>query len=246
MRGRNSDPPAINCLLAAMAADDRRALQPFLEDVEIDRHQALIEAHSDVRRAYFMHEGVVSLVTTLKDGPSVEAAMIGREGVVGLPLMFNQELSPNRVVAQNSGRAAAIDIAPLKRAMSDSPSLRALLGGFSVALLAQVVQSVACNVAHSTTERLARWLLSNADRTDGVRVPLTHEFISELLGVGRPTVSLAARTLRRRMLIDYRRGGIVIIDRTALSAAACECYGTVRDTYERFLPVSFARAPACR
>jgi CRP-like cAMP-binding protein len=245
MQERNNSQPAVNCLLAAMSDADRKALDPFLEEVALTRRQALIEAHSDVRRAYFVHDGVVSLVTTLKDGPNVETAMIGREGVVGLPFLFNQELSPNRAVAQASGRAAAIEIGALERAMTDSAPLRALLGGYSVAFLAQVLQSVACNVAHSTKERLAKWLLSNADRTDGVQVPLTHEFISELLGVGRPTVSLAARTLRANKLIDYRRGGIAIVDRSGLSAVACECYGVIRDTYERFLPVSFVRPPSC-
>jgi len=245
MQEPNNGQPAVNCLLAAMSDEDRRALDPFLEEVALSRRQALIEAHSDVGRAYFVHEGVVSLVTTLKDGPNVETAMIGREGVVGLPLMFNQELSPNRAVAQAPGRAAAIEIAALERAMSDSETLRKLLGGYSVAFLTQILQSVACNVVHSTKERFAKWLLSNADRTDGIRIPHTHEFISELLGVGRPTVSLVARTLRMDKLIDYRRGGIAIVDRIGLSGVACECYEVIRDTYERFLPVSFAHPPAC-
>lgn len=241
----NDGQSSVNCLLAAMSVDDRHALDPFLEEIPLARHQALFEPHSDVKRAYFVHDGVVSLVTTLKDGPNVETAMIGREGIVGLPLMINHELSPNRAVAQATGRAAAIEIGTLERAMLDSETLRALLGGFSVAFLAQVLQSVACNVSHTAKERLAKWLLSNADRTDGVHVPLTHELISEMLGVGRPTVSLAARTLRSDKLINYRRGGIAIVDRIGLSEVACECYEVIREAYERFLPLSFSNPPAC-
>jgi CRP-like cAMP-binding protein len=127
----------------------------------------------------------------------------------------------------------------LNKAMQESATLRTLLGRFVHAFLAQVLQSVSCNAMHSTEKRLAKWLLLSADRIDGTEVPLTHELVAEMLGVGRPTITLVARDLQTAGLIRYRRGLIAIVDRPGLHEVSCECYGVIRRAYERMLPLTY-------
>lgn len=231
--------PGANRLLAALPAADAERLRPHLEDVPLERHQVLYEPNSAITRAYFPQVGVISLLTVLSNGPSVETAVIGREGVVGIPLLANHGVSPSRAVVQVSGRAAAIASERLEEALRQSLSLRELFGRYIHAFMAQVFQSVACNAVHSAEERFARWLLAAADRNASHSIALTHEFMAEMLGLGRPTVTLVARALQTARLIDYRRGQITITDRTGLEEVACECYWTVRRAYQQLLPLTY-------
>lgn len=228
-----------NRLLAALTPEDAERLRPHLEDVPLQQHQVLFEQDKPIRRAFFPHSGFISLLSVFEDGPSIDSATVGSEGVIGIPLFVNDEPSPSRAVVQMPGRASMIAAEPLRKAMAESPQLRALFDCYTHAFLAQVLQTVACNAIHSTEERMAKWLLMSADRTNGESIPLTHEFLAEMLGVGRPTVSLIARTLQIAGLIKYRRGLIDIVDRAGLEDVTCPCYRAIRGAYERLLPLTY-------
>ncbi len=233
-----------NRLLAAMSNGDFSRLAPHLEQVSLLQHQVLQESGEPVRRAYFMHEGFASLLTVFEDGLSVETATVGPEGAVGLPLLVCRRAAPSRVIVQAPGRAATIAIEPLQRAIDESATLRALFQSYVHSFLVQILQTVACNAIHSTEERMAKWLLMSSERTNGDAIPLTHEFLAEILGVGRPTVSLIARALQTAGLIDYRRGLITIVDRAGLEKVSCSCYGTIRRAFEEMLPLTYRGSAA--
>jgi len=228
-----------NRILSAMTQPDVARLRPHLDEVWLERDQVLYRSDSPVTRVYFPHDGLVSLMTVLRDGPRVQAAIIGRDGVVGLPMIANHQISPSQTLVQAPCEAAVISADQLNKAMQESATLRSLLGRFVHAFLAQVLQSVPCNAMHSTEKRLAKWLLLSADRIDGTEVPLTHELVAEMLGVGRPTITLVARELQTAGLIRYRRGLIAIVDRPGLHEVSCECYGVIRRAYERMLPLTY-------
>jgi CRP-like cAMP-binding protein len=236
---RSKPKTAGNRILAALSREDAERLKPHLQDIAVEPRQVLFEPGRVATRAYFLHDAFVSILTAFEDGPTVETATIGPEGVVGLSLLANPNVSPGRAVVQGSGRASAISSDRLQRAMNDSMTLRTLLGKYVHAFLAQALQTVACNAVHSTSERMARRLLMSADRTEGTGFALTHECLADMLGVGRPTVSLTARTLQTAGLIQYRRGVMQIVDRRGLEAASCPCYSVIRRAYEQLLPLTF-------
>lgn len=229
-----------NRLLAAMSKTDFSRIEPHLEEVALQQHHVLFEQGRPITRAYFPHGGMISLVSVFEDGPIIETATIGREGMLGLPLFVENKSAPIRAVVQISGSAATMPVRPLQRAIADSPALRALMNQYVHAFLTQTLQTVACNALHSAEERMAKWLLMSSDRTNGERVPLTHEFLAEMLGVGRPTVSLIARTLQKAGLIDYRRGKLAITDRVRLEGVSCPCYEIIRRGYQHVLPLTYA------
>lgn len=228
-----------NRILAALSREDAERLRPHLQDLAVEPGQVLFEPGRTTTRAYFLHDVFVSVLTAFEDGPTVETATIGPEGIVGLSLLSNTSVSPGRAVVQGNGRASAIATERLQKVMNESTTLRALLGKYVHAFLAQCLQTVACNAVHSTAERMARRLLMSADRTDGAGFNLTHECLADMLGVGRPTVSLTARTLQIAGLIQYRRGVMQIVDRRGLEAASCPCYAVIRRAYEQLLPLTF-------
>jgi CRP-like cAMP-binding protein len=228
-----------NRLLAALEPDDAARLRPDLEETSLKRQQVLYEPHGAIALAYFPHDGLISLQTVLSNGPSVESGMIGREGMLGLPLVGDHNNSPTRAVVQVPGHAAVIAADRLQRALRDSAPMRSLFGRYLHAFLTQITQSSACNAVHAAERRLARWLLGATERNSGKALPLTHEFLADLLGVGRPTLTLVARALQNAGLIEYRRGLITVTDRDGLEAAACECYRAVRRVYEDLLPLTF-------
>lgn len=228
-----------NRILAALSREDAERLKPHLQETTVEPRQVLFEHGRATTRAYFLHDAFVSILTAFEDGPTVETATIGPEGIVGLSLLSNTNVSPGRAVVQGSGHASMISTDRLQRVMNESASLRALLGKYVHAFMTQALQTVACNAVHSTAERMARRLLMSADRTDGGGFSLTHECLADMLGVGRPTVSLTARTLQTAGLIQYRRGVMQIVDRRALEAASCPCYSVIRRAYEQLLPLTF-------
>lgn len=228
-----------NRLLAALGPGDLAGLQPHLEEVRLEHHQCLYTPLLPSDRLYFPQEGLVSLQAGVDGETSIEAAMVGREGVIGLPLPDAQGQPPGRAIVQAPGRALAMPLASLSAAMNGSTALQALIARHLQALLAQLFQTAACNAAHSAEQRLARWLLAAADRTGGRAVPLTHESLADMLGVGRPTVSIIARNLQAGGLVAYRRGLIEVASRAGLEKVACPCYAIVRDAYQRLLPLSY-------
>lgn len=229
-----------NRLLAALTRADLGRIEPYIEEMPLTQHQVLFEQGRPIKRAYFPHDGLISMVSVFADGPIIETATVGREGLLGFPLFVENKAAPIRAVVQIPGSAASLPIRPLQRAIAESPSLRTLLNQYVHAFLTQTLQTVACNALHSAKERMARWLLSSADRTNGERVPLTHEFLAEMLGVGRPTVSLIARAFQDDGLIDYRRGKLAITDRDRLLDVSCPCYEIIRRGYQNVLPLTYA------
>jgi CRP-like cAMP-binding protein len=177
---------------------------------------------------YFPVSGVVSLISVMEGGEVVETAMVGREGAIGAFGGLGPWNAFTLGVAQLPGVAAVIPVDHFQAAVGQSAHIRNLILRYKEALLAQVQQTAACNALHNLEERLARWLLQALDRTDNSNLPLTQEFISQMLAVGRTTVTVVAGKLQQAGLIRYHRGRIEIVDRLKLEEAACECYRTIR------------------
>ena len=189
---------------------------------------------------YFPHDGVISLMTLMESGAAIESATIGREGALGLTTAAAPRLSLSRAVAQTPCRCARISAVRFREVWAQSPALRLIVERHTEALYAHAIQSVACNALHSVEARFARWLLTCHDRISSNTVALTQEFLADMLGVQRTTVTAVARGLQAKGYIHYRRGVVDILDREGLEGLACECYSTVRDTYDRLLPSSAA------
>ena len=181
---------------------------------------------------YFPIDSVVSLVTIIEQGKAAEVGLVGREGMVGLPLALGDNISPLRAVVQGTGTAMRMS-APAFRKFAGNPALQRELFGFTHLLMGQVAQTAACNRFHVVSARLARWLLMTRDRVPSNQFKLTHEFLGHMLGVQRVAVTQAATALQNKGLISYSRGNITILDRRALENAACSCYSLVKKMYAR-------------
>ena len=225
-----------NWLLAALEPEDFAALEPHLEVVELTRGQVLYEAGDPIRHAYFPHHAVVSLVNVLEDGNTVEVALFGRGGVVGLLSALVTREAFGRYVVHMAGSASRIPVEILDEMRSARPKLRQLIAGYGEALLAQTFQILTCNAVHPVEARCCRWILMMHDRAEQDTLPLTHEFLAEMLGVQRSTVSVVTRTLQTAGLIQQGRGSITVTDRAGLEETVCECYGRIRRIYQRVMP----------
>jgi CRP-like cAMP-binding protein len=177
----------------------------------------------------------------MENGSSAEMAVSGREGLLGLVSAAVTRRSLGRYIVQVTGTASRIDIDRMHEAIATRPKIRRLFLHYTEALMTQVLQTVACNAVHSAEARCCRWILSMHDRLDQDALPLTHEFLAELLGVQRSTVSIITRTLQAAGLITQSRGVITVTDRAGLEEAACEYYGKIRRTFEELLPKTYAR-----
>jgi CRP-like cAMP-binding protein len=216
-----------NRLIAEMSDDLQARLHPHLEIVPLTPRTVLAESGSQLRYAYFPHAGVICLMAALRKG-GTETATIGPEGFVGFEALLGSYSASQRVLVQVGGVASRLPIEILNGLARESAPLRELLLGYVRYFLIQVLQSVACNGLHSVRERCARWLLMAHDRAGTDSFQLTQEFLAELLGIQRPSVTIVARKLQDAGLIRYSRGLIAIIDRQGLEGAACECYEMVR------------------
>ncbi len=232
-----------NGLLAALPTDDLARLRPRLQPVELPFDRTLYPADGAVEAVLFIESGMVSLLATLEGGEQVEVGVVGREGLVGLPLVFGDDRSLVEARVQQEGTALRIGAATFRAAMDESAALRGLLKRYAQAFHAQVTLTAACNARHAIEQRLSRWLLIAHDRADGDEFPMTHEFISMMLGVRRPGVSLAAGVLQKAGLIHYARGRMAVTDRPGLEASSCECYHTARREFARLLGSGAAPRP---
>jgi CRP-like cAMP-binding protein len=230
-----------NRLLAALEPDDFAGLEPHLQGASLQQDQVLYETGDPLRHAYFPHDTVVSLVAMLKDGRSAEMAVYGRQGALGLVSAVTAVQSFGRYIVQVTGTASRIELERLHEVISARPKVRQLVLRFTEAMMARVLQNVACNAVHSVEARCCRWILSMHDRLDRDTVPLTHEFLADMLGVQRSTVSSITRALQEAGLIRQGRGVITVTNRAGLEARSCECYGTVRRSFERLLPHTYAK-----
>lgn len=229
--------PALqNSLLEALPASDYAYISPHLVQVELERGRLLYDPGDLIDTIYFPHDGVISLMTLMENGAAIESATIGPEGALGLMAAVAPRQSLSRAIVQTPLKAAKISAERLHEAWEKSPRVRDLIDRHSEALFGHAIQSVACNALHSVEARFCRWLLTCHDRISSDTVALTQEFLADMLGVQRTTVTAVARSLQEKGLIRYRRGVVDIIDRGGLEAQACECYGAIRRTYRRLLP----------
>jgi CRP-like cAMP-binding protein len=238
--GRNDgrrDRPATtreeNRLLAALPADEYERVIGDFEPVELSARQLLWKAEARLRSVYFPRNCVCSLLMPLSDELPVEAATVGKEGMVGTPVLLGVSSGPAICVVQVAGDALRVDAERVRAWMIGDGALPGLLLRYTQVLHDQTSQSVACNRRHEMEERCARWLLMTHDRVGTDTFTLTHEFLAAMLGVRRASVTVAAGILQKAGLIRYSRGRITVLDRAGLEQASCECYGVVRDRYER-------------
>ncbi len=220
-----------NRILAALPKAEIDRLAPHLSPVTLKLRTQLLDGKAD--HAYFLEEGLASVVLTLVDGATVEVGVIGVDGVVGLPILLGAESMPGTTFIQVAASGFRIDAKRLKNEFERNGKLRDRLQKYVLANLIQSAQNAACNRLHTISERLARWILTCNDRVQSDRMPLTHEFLGQMLGAPRTTVTLAAGMLHQAGLIDYSRGHVTITNRLKLEDAACECYRTVRDEFKR-------------
>jgi CRP-like cAMP-binding protein len=226
-----------NLLLASLSAADLKLLEPHLRPLELRQHKILFEAGQSVSAVYFPYDAVVSLVVTLSTGDVIEAAMVGRDGVIGALAALDGRISLSRAVVQISGHGAMCEVEALKRATMQSATLQSLLIRHEQVVYAQAQQSAACNAMHTIEERLARWLLRARDLSQSDTLPFTQEFLAEMLGVRRTSVSTVAHTLQQAGFLKYARGRIHIVDLEGLQESACECYYTVCRHYDTLLGI---------
>ena len=226
-----------NRLLESLPAEDYGLIAPNLTPADLERGRLLYDPGDRIEMIYFPHDGVISLMTLMENGtrPS-KAPPSAREGALGLMAAVAPRQSLSRAIVQTPTRASRISAAQLHEAWEKSPRIRDLIDRHNEALFGHAIQSVACNALHSVEARFCRWLLTCHDRISTDTIALTQEFLADMLGVQRTTVTAVARTLQDKGAIRYRRGVVDIIDRTILEQLACECYGVIRRTYERLLP----------
>jgi CRP-like cAMP-binding protein len=225
-----------NRLLRALSPEVRQQLLPVLELIVLSMRERLIEPNVPIPFVYFPLHGVVSLISTLEDGTQVEVATIGNEDLIGLSLVLYANIVPFTAFVQVPGEALRIEAEVFGRLLLEgSGVLSQLLYRYTQALFNQLAQHVVCNRLHRTAQRCARWLLLTHDRVGRDEFPLTHEFLALMLGVRRATVTEVAGRLQKAGLIRYRLGIIRVLDRAGLEAACCECYGVIKQEYDRLL-----------
>lgn len=226
---------ASNHLLASLPEAIYATLQAHFEFVELRTGQVLHAPGKDLGHVYFPTTAIVSWVYILENGDSTEIAMTGREGMVGLYLLLGSNTTHNQAVVQTAGSAIRIRLSAVLNSFNDDTAVQRILLQFTQALFAQMGQATVCKKHHRTEEQLCRFLLSILDRHDRPNLQMTHEWMSQLLGVRREAVSLAAAKLMKDGLIRYSRGHIHVLDRHGLEDRACECYGVVKQQYRRLL-----------
>lgn len=229
--------PGQNRLLSALSRDLQIRLLPRMEKVNLPIRQVLHEPQSPIAHVYFPLSGVTSLVMAMKDGDTVEVGTIGNEGMVGTPVFLGAETSPCKAVTQVAGQALRMRADQFRRSVAEQAELSEVVRRYTQGLFNQLAQTTACNHVHSVQQRMCRWLLMTHDRVGADDFHLTQEFLAQMLGVRRPSVTVAAGLLQKSGLIRYQRGRIHIADRAGLEAGACECYETVRQELDRLLGV---------
>lgn len=234
MASTDTAAPSRNLLLSALPESELNALRPHLERVELETRQLVFDCNVPISHVYFVESGVVSVVGVMSNGTAVEVATVGREGFVGLPVFLGTDRTPARAFCQVPGSALRLPAGPFKQLAANGALHRGLLR-YMQALFVLLAQSAACNRVHSIGERCARWLLLTHDRVDDDTFPLTQEFLAQMLGVRRASVTDAASELQAENLISYHRGEITIRDRQGLEGYSCECYGIIKAEFERMM-----------
>jgi len=224
-----------NLLLSLFSPSDLKRLESHLKPARFEQHYVLFEADEEISHVYFPTSAVVSLVVTLSSGDMIEAAMVGNDGVVGASAALDGKIAPSRGIIQLGGEIVVCDIDALKSIALQSPKMLALLIRHEQAVFAQAQQSAACFATHRVEARLCRWLLRARDLSGSDKLTFTQEYLAEMLGVRRTSVTAVAHMLQEAGLIKYARGKIQIMNAKELQESACECYASVKAHYHKLL-----------
>ena len=221
--------PVENQLLAALPQKEYQRLRRHLKEIPLVFEDILYQPDSIISDVYFPGSGIISLLAGVKERATIEVGMVGREGMVGLPIFMGVKTSRNLAVVQGAGSAMSMKATVLRQECNDGGSLPRILQRYTHSVLTQISQSAVCNQFHAVDARLARWLLMTHDRVDQDEFRVTQEFLSNMLGVRREGVSKAAGDLQRGNLISYSRGRLKVLNRRALEAVACSCYELIKN-----------------
>lgn len=227
--------PTENHLLRTLAADSMVRLLPHLECIELPLGTVLYESGEALRHVYFPVDCIVSLLYVLLDGSSAEIAVVGNDGLVGIPLFMGGETTPNRALVQSAGHAYRLPGPRLKEEFHSNDALQGLFLRYTQALITQMAQTVVCNRHHTVHQQLCRWILLSLDRLPSNQLKMTQELIANMLGVRREGVTDAAGKLQRLGVIHYQRGHITVLDRPRLETLCCECYTVVKKETDRLM-----------
>jgi CRP-like cAMP-binding protein len=234
---------ATNKILSALPPDELEALRRNSTLTPLTRRHVIYEPQRRIESVYFLVDGIVSIVSMMSDGNGVETATIGREGMVGMPLFHGMSMTAEQAIVQVPGSGYRMDAATFQGLLPELPSLNTLLHRFSCVLFTLAAQNSGCNRKHSIEERCCRWMLMVADRLERNTFDLTHDFIAQMLGVRRASVTEALGALERDGIVSTARGRITIVDRAALEARSCECYGIIRGSFGRLFETDGAGTP---
>jgi CRP-like cAMP-binding protein len=227
-----------NRLLASLSPADYQRLIPDLKYRPLKIRQVLSKSGDRLTEVYFPEKSLCSIVTTMDDGASVEVAMVGDEGMTGIAAILGEPISSGDVIVQAAGHGVyALGLAAFEREMSRGGVFRDVMTKYAQVFVGMLTQSVACNGLHSADERCCRWLLMTHDRLGTDEFHITHEMLSMMLGVRRPTITLVLAQLAKAGMISQVRGRLRIVDRRALESESCECYRTVKNMFDRLLPL---------
>jgi CRP-like cAMP-binding protein len=224
-----------NRLLAALPAEDYERLLPSLKPVTFSLSEVIYESQGQMDYVYFPTTAHISLLYTMSDGMTAEVGLVGNEGLVGIALFMGGATTPNRAIVQGAGDALKMPAHEMLEEFKKGGTFQLTLLRYTQALITQISQTAVCNRLHTTEQRLCRWMLMTRDRTQKDELQMTHEFISNMLGIHREAVSLAAHRLQDKGMISYARGRIKILDRQQLERCTCECYQVVKGEYDRLL-----------
>lgn len=232
-----NQPRPANKILTTLPQEEFERLRPLLREVSFELGETVYLPEQKMDYAYFVNSGIVSWLAAVENGNTVEAGVIGPEGIAGVAIVLGANSTPNQGLAQSEVRASRIAAKDLVAEFRRHGKLSEVLLRFVQSIFTQVAQTAACNRLHTLDQRLARWLLLTHDRIGENKLPLTQEFLSRMLGVRRAGVSVAANSLRQQGLIDYHRGDIVVVDRLGVERISCECYKIVKQEYDAYLAI---------
>ena len=227
--------PTKNKVLLSLPEEEYERVSRHLEPVNLEHNQVLHEAEEPIREVYFLNDSLISILSLLSDGSTIEIGIVGREGLSDTSALLGAEISPHQSLVLIPGSAFRMKVAPFKEELKRGGAFQTILLRYASLLIAQIAQVAVCNSLHTIEERLARWLLTSASRMESDELPLTQEFLSHMLGVRRAGVTVAARTLQTAGLIKYNRGHITILDNEGLESAACECYQNMKEEFRRYM-----------
>src|ERR1700681_4627894 len=229
-----------NHLLAALPHAESQRWLPLLEPVDLPLCEVLYESRTTLEHVYFPTTAIIALLYVMENGASAEIAVVGNEGIVGISLFMGGESTSSRAVVQSAGKGFRLKGQLMKQEFNRAGPVLHLLLRYTQALITQMVQTAACNRHHSLDQQLCRWLLLSLDRLQGTEMVMTQELIANMLGVPREGATEGAIKLHNAGLIDYSRGRIQVLDRTALEKRTCECYAVVKKEFDRLLPDKLA------